>query len=116
MKNNFLKIKSYEFALESVRMFKNLQEKKEYVLSKQFMRSATSVGANIREAKDAQSKADFIHKLSISLKECGESQYWLDLLKDSGYINEQEYLLLFSKSTDLYKMLTSSIKTLKTKS
>jgi four helix bundle protein len=115
MKNDFLKSKSYEFALESVMLFRNLQEKKEFILSKQFMRSATSVGANIRESKNAQSKADFIHKLSISLKECGESQYWLDLLKDSQYLKEDEHKILYTKSDELCKMLTSSIRTLKAK-
>ena len=74
---SFLKEKSYSYALNSIGVYKDLITKNEYVLSKQFMRSSTSIGANIREAINAQSKKDFIHKLSISQKECDESLYWL---------------------------------------
>lgn len=80
-KNNPLKEKSFAFALDIIREYKILvEEKREYVMSKQILRSATSIGANIREAQNAQSKADFIHKLSISQKECDETLYWLELL------------------------------------
>ncbi len=113
MKENFLKTKSYSFALDSISLYKQLIEKKEFILSKQLVRSATSVGANIREANNAQSPADFIHKLSISLKECGESQYWLELLLDSNYLNKNEFDNLYSKSNEIHKMLSSSILTTK---
>jgi four helix bundle protein len=113
MKENFLKTKSYSFALDSISLYKQLIEKKEFILSKQLVRSATSVGANIREANNAQSPADFIHKLSISLKECGESQYWLELLLDSNYLNKNEFENLYSKSNEIHKMLSSSILTTK---
>lgn len=115
MKENFLKTKSYSFALDSISLYKQLIEKKEFILSKQLVRSATSVGANIREANNAQSPADFIHKLSISLKECGESQYWLELLLDSEYIIKPEFDSIYNKSQELHKMLSSSIITLKNK-
>jgi four helix bundle protein len=115
MKENFLKTKSYSFALESISLYKQLIEKKEFILSKQLVRSATSVGANIREANNAQSPADFIHKLSISLKECGESQYWLELLLDSEYIIKPEFDSIYNKSQELHKMLSSSIITSKNK-
>jgi four helix bundle protein len=88
--------------------------KKEYILSKQLLRSGTSIGANIREANNAQSKADYIHKLSISLKESDETDYWLELLNDSNYISLLDFKKLSNQNTDLNRMLTSSIKTLKT--
>src|SRR5438128_1294213 len=86
-KENILKDKSYKFALRIVNLYKHLSgEKKEFVLSKQILRSGTSVGANVAEANQAQSKADFIHKLAIALKESVETEYWLNLLRDAGFI------------------------------
>jgi four helix bundle protein len=113
MKESVLKTKSYQFALEIISTYKELTLKKEYILSKQLLRSGTSIGANIREANNAQSKADFIHKLSISLKESDETDYWLELLKDSNYISLVDFKKLSNQNTDLNRMLTSSIKTLK---
>lgn len=84
-------------------------KKKEYVLSKQLLRSGTSVGTNIREAQNAQSKADFIHKLSISQKECNETMYWLELLNQSEYINDEDFKGIHSEATEILKMLRSSI-------
>ncbi|MGV3630888.1 MAG: four helix bundle protein [Bacteroidota bacterium] len=115
MKESILKSKSYAFALESVNLCKKLNSQKEFVLSRQLLRSATSVGANIREARNAQSLADFIHKLSISLKECDETQYWLELLYDSEYIEKRDFDKLYSGSDEIYKMLASSLITLKKK-
>lgn len=115
MKENVLKTKSYSFALDSISLYKKLVDQKEYILSKQLVRSATSVGANIREANNAQSPADFIHKLYISLKECDESQYWLELLYDSEYLIKQDFDLMYSKSNEIHKMLSSSIITTKQK-
>lgn len=89
-KENVLKDKSYKFALRIVKFYKFLvYEKKEFVLSKQVLRSGTSIGANITEGNQAQSTADFIHKLSIALKESFETEYWLCLLRDSEYISEK---------------------------
>ena len=113
MKESILKTKSYEFALNVVSTYKSLIAEKEFILSKQFLRSGTSIGANIREANNAQSKADFIHKLSISLKESDETDYWLELLKDSNYISLIDFKKLSNQNTDLNRMLISSIKTLK---
>ena len=90
-KKNVIKEKSFEFAKEIVYLYKVLAEKREYVLSKQLLRSGTSIGANIREAEHAQSKADFIHKLSISLKEANETEYWLDLLFETRYLTIEEF-------------------------
>ena len=96
-KPNVLRDKSYKFALRTVNLYKYLTiERKEFVLSKQVLRSGTSIGANIVEASQAQSKPDFIHKLSISLKEAFETQYWIELLRDSSYLapDQAEPLLI----------------------
>lgn len=87
---NVLKDKSFAFALAVIRLYKMLIEvKKEYIMSKQLMRSATSVGAMIREAQNAESKMDFVHKLAIAQKECDESLYWLELLTASNYLQKK---------------------------
>ncbi len=114
-KRNVIKEKSFLFAIEIVGLYKVLAERKEFVLSKQVLRSGTSIGANIREAEHAQSKADFIHKLSISLKEANETEYWLDLLYETKYINQIEFENLKSKIIELLKLLTSIINTSKSK-
>lgn len=114
MKESILKKKSYLFAVEIVKLSQYLQkEKKEFILSKQIMRSGTAVGALIREAEFAESKADFKHKMYISLKEANETKYWLSLLKDTFYIEENQYSNLFISCKELVAMLVSTIKTLK---
>ncbi len=92
MSESIVKTKSFDLAVSGVNFYKYIvSEKKEYVMSKQFLRSITSVGANVREAVNAQSKPDFIHKLSIAQKECDETIYWLELLKETDYISEIEF-------------------------
>ncbi|MDQ2747861.1 MAG: four helix bundle protein [Acidobacteriota bacterium] len=114
MKESILKEKSYQFALRTIKLYKYIvAEKKEYVLSKQILRSGTSIGANIEEANQAQSKADFIHKLSISQKESFETDYWLRLLRDSEYLTETQANSLLKDCQELQKLLTASIKTAK---
>ncbi len=116
MKPNPVKEKSYAFAIRSVRLGNSLMEnKKEYILSKQIIRSGTSIWANIREAQNAQSNADFIHKLSISQKEADETLYWLELLKDTDYISEAEYQSLESDILEVIKLLCVILKTSKSK-
>lgn len=116
MGKSVLRDKSYDFALKIVKLSRVMvSEKKEYVLSKQLLRSGTAIGALIREAEFAQSKADFIHKLSISLKEGNETLYWLELLKDSALINIVEFDTLYSNCKELVAMLVISIKTSKGK-
>ena len=111
-----LKDRSYMFAVKIVRLAQFLQqEKKEFVLSKQVLKSGTSVGALIREAEFAQSDADFINKLSISLKEANEAAFWLSLLKDTDYIEENLYRSLFMDCDEIISMLVSSIKSMKNK-
>ena len=114
MKKNVLKEKSFVFALEVIELYKVISvEKKEYVLSKQMLRSGTSIGANVREAEYAQSKADFINKLSIALKEANETDYWLDLLHLSAYINDGQFQSIKPKITEQLRLLTSIITTSK---
>jgi four helix bundle protein len=106
--------KAYAFALEIVKVFKLLTyERKEFVLSKQLLRSGTSIGANINEAISGQSKRDFVYKLNIALKEARETVYWLNLLKDSEYINVVEFESLNNKCGEIIKMLSSIIMTTK---
>ena len=112
-KKNFIKEKSFAFAIEIVFLYRVLAERKEFVLSKQMLRSGTSIGANIREAEHAQSKPDFIHKLSISLKEANETEYWIDLLFETKYITEVEFQNIKPKIIELLKLLTSIINTSK---
>jgi four helix bundle protein len=114
-RKNIIKEKSFEFAVEVVSLYKVLVEKKEFILSKQIVRSGTSIGANIREAEHAQSKADFINKLSISLKEANETEYWLDLLYETGYLNDDEFQKIKVKNIELLKLLISIINTSKSK-
>jgi len=103
--------KSYAFAVRVVNAYKYLiKEHKEYVLSKQFLRCGTSIGANITEAQGGISKADFSAKLSISYKEALETKYWLNLLKDTEYLNEKMFTSLHSDAEELCKMLYSAIK------
>ena len=107
--------KSKEFSLMTINLCRWLQTQGEYIISKQLFRSATSVGANYREGLGAESEIDFIHKISVSIKEAHESQYWLELLVDGNYINQEQYNSLYSVSDELIKMMTSSVLTLKKK-
>lgn len=114
MKNNVIKNKSYKFALRIIKMFQYLQkEKNEYVLSKQILRSGTAIGALIEEGDQAESKADFIHKLSIANKEANETHYWIRLLIDSQIIDENAGKSILTDCEELLKLLTSIIKTAK---
>jgi len=102
---------SLRFAMDVVDLYKLLtRDKKEYVMSKQLLRSGTSIGANVRESQNAESGTDFIHKLSISLKEAGETEYWLYLLNHGGYISKKDYTKLNSQILSIIRMLTSIIK------
>lgn len=114
MNKNILKDKSFTFALRIVKLYQYIiDNKKEYVMSKQLLRSGTSIGANIREAQNAESKNDFIHKLSIAQKECDETLYWLELMFESNYLLENEYHSMQSDANEILKMLRSSIITSK---
>jgi|SRR6185312_6290967 len=111
---DILKDKSFDFAIRIVNLCAYLtNEKKEYVLSKQLLRSGTAIGALVRESKNAESKADFIHKLAIAQKECDETIYWLELLGATRIISSAEYDSISSGALELLKMLRSSIITAK---
>jgi len=113
-RRNVVKEKSFVFALHVVAVCRSLQaEQKEFVLSKQLLRSGTAVGALVREAEQAESKADFIHKMAIALKEANESEYWIELLFQSGLLEERSYTALHAEVVELLRLLISIIKTSK---
>ena len=113
MKNNILKNKSYLFALGIVKLSRHLVEVKEFTLSKQVLRSGTSIGANIEEAFQGESRQDFIHKLSIANKEAFETHYWIRLLRDSQLMTKSQSESLLGECDELQRMLIAAIKTSK---
>ena len=116
MRESLLSAKSFEYALRVIKLSSFLRkEKGEYMLGKQILRSGTSVGANIREGYYAQSDADFISKMSIARNEAAETEYWLELLWASDYITKIQFESLFADCEELMKLLTSTIKTMKSK-
>ncbi len=115
-KDNILYDKSYLFAIRVVKLSQFLvKEKKEYILSKQILRSGTSIGALVSESKYAQSRADFINKLMVALKEANETQYWINLLYDTDYITEQMHKSLYSDIDEIISLLVAITKTIKNK-
>ncbi len=109
-----LRTKSYDFAIRVVKLNRYLSiEQREFVLSKQVLRSGTSIGAMVRESEFGQSKADFINKLSVALKEANETEYWLSLLKDTDFIDDKMYISLKNDIDSLISLLVASIKTAK---
>ena len=111
---NIIEEKSYAFAVRIVNLYKHLNEtKKEFVLSKQLLRSGTSIGANVAEAEQAQSTADFISKMSIALKEASETKYWIRLLASTSYLTEAESVSILNDCVELEKILVSIIKSTK---
>jgi four helix bundle protein len=106
MKENVIELKSFQFAIRIVNLYKHLTGKKEYVLSKQILRSGTSVGANIKEAICGFSKADFRAKMSIAHKEINETEYWLRLLYETKYINDKEFNSLFEDAREINRILS----------
>ena len=113
-RENLVVDKSFSFAVKIVKLCRFLQsEKKEFVLSKQLLRSGTAIGALVRESQNAESLADFIHKLSIAQKECDETIYWLELLQATDYINETEFQSIHSDAVSLLKIIRSIIVTMK---
>ena len=116
MKENVVKDKSYLFALRMIKAYKYLaQEQREFVLSKQALRSGTSIGALVREAEHAQSEADFLNKMNIALKEANETEYWLMLLKESDYIDEKTFSSIHKDCDELIRLLVSIVKSSKDK-
>ena len=113
--SNLIIDKSKAFAIRCIRLYQYLCEnKKEYIMSKQLLKSGTSIGANIKESQYGQSKADFVARLSISLKEASEAEYWLELLYETDYITQSEFESIHTDCIELLKLLTSIIKSSKT--
>ena len=116
MKSNAVFLKSKKFAIRIVMLYQYLcNEKKEYTLSKQVLKSGTSIGANIAEAICGISEKDFLSKVYIAYKECAETEYWLELLRDTRYLSEQEFRSINADCTELKKLLSSITKTLRLK-
>ena len=113
MKRNIIREKTYLFALEIIKICRELEKQNEYVLSKQLKRSGTAPGALVREAEHAESRKDFIHKMSIALKEANESDYWIDLISESKYIEEEKMSKIKSDNIEIIKILSSIVKTTK---
>ena len=110
--NNVIETKSFDFAVRIVNLYKHLtNKKKELVLSKQLLRSGTSIGANVSEAERGQSKADFIAKMSVALKEANETYYWLNLLYKTEYLNKKQYDSMIADANELIGILTAICKT-----
>ncbi|MDZ4667613.1 MAG: four helix bundle protein [bacterium] len=116
MRENIIKNKSFDFAIKIVNLYEHIVEtKKEFVLSKQLLRSGTAIGAMVRASEHAESKADFIHKLSIALKEANETEYWILLLKETQYLNDEMFQSVQNDTEEIIKLLISIIKTSKVK-
>jgi four helix bundle protein len=115
MKENIVKNKSFAFAVRIVRLYQYLcEQKKEFVLSKQLLRSGTSVGAMVREAEHAESKLDFKHKMAIAQKEINETIYWLELLQATDYLTNEQFENVNADAVEIIKLITTIIKTTKT--
>ena len=113
MKESIIKDKSKQFALRIIKMYQyltNVSDNKEYIISKQVLRSGTSIGANVKEALRGQSRNDFRAKLSIALKEASETEYWLELLYESGYLDQDSYTSIINENVEIIKILTSIVK------
>jgi len=114
--DNVIETKSKAFAIRVVWLARYLQEeKREFVISKQLLRSGTSVGANVKEAISGQSKADFTSKMNIALKESAETEYWLEILHETDYLSDKEFESMYADNKELIRILTSIIKTSKNK-
>ena len=116
VKENVVREKSFRFALRVVKLYRYLCERqREFVMSKQLLRSGTAIGALVREAEQAESRRDFVHKMAIALKEANESEYWIQLLSESGYLGKKSSDSIQADLTELLKLLTAIIKTTKSR-
>ena len=112
MGENIILDKSKIFAIRIINLYKYLNDNKhEHVLSKQLLRSGTSIGANVREAHNSQSKKEFVAKMNISLKEASETEYWLELLHETNYLSTEEFQSIYNDCNEINKLLISIIKT-----
>ena len=114
MEENVVKEKTFTFAIRVVKLYKYLcSNKKEYILSKQLLRSGTSVGAMVREAEHAETKKDFLHKMAVAQKEINETIYWLDLLKETDYLTAQQHESIKMDAIEIIKLITAILKSTK---
>lgn len=114
MRENIIKLKSFAFAVRVVKLYKFITtDRKEFVLSKQLLRSGTAVGALVREAEHAETKKDFIHKMAIAQKEINETIYWLELLKETEYLKKDQFESINQDAVEIIKLITSIIKSAK---
>jgi len=114
MRENVVKNKSFAFAVRVVRLYQFLcEQKKEFLLSKQLLRSGTSVGAMIREAEHAETKNDFKHKMGIAQKEINETIYWLELLKETDYLSSEQFESIYTDAVEIIKLITAILKSAK---
>lgn len=113
VKENIILEKSFQFALQIIETYKNLNNSNEYILSKQLLKSGTSIGANVREASAAQTKKDFVAKMSIASEEARETKYWLELLQESKIVTN-DYTDLLNQNDEIIKILTKIVKTSQT--
>jgi len=111
MSDSIIRDKSYQFALRIVRLCKELNEKKEYVLSREVLRAGTHIGARVKEAQQAESRPDFIHNCSIALQNAAETEYWLELLRDGGFIDQKTFDSLNDDCAEVLRLLTKIVKT-----
>lgn len=115
MRENVIKNKSFAFAVRIVKLYQFLcEEKREFVLSKQLLRSGTSVGAMVREAEHAETKNDFKHKMAIAQKEINETIYWLELLKETGFLTNEQFDSMHKDAVEIIKLITAILKSIKT--
>ncbi len=113
MSENIIKEKSFRFAIDTINIYKHLVGKNEYILSKQLLRAGTSVGANIREAMDGQSKKDFLSKMNIALKEVKEVEYWIELLLETSYLTIDDHGWYLDKCKEICRILNAIVKSTK---
>ncbi|HKC86729.1 MAG TPA: four helix bundle protein [Blastocatellia bacterium] len=113
MADSIIKDKSYKFAIRIVRLCKALNEKKEYVLSREVLRAGTYVGARVKEAQQAESRHDFIHKMSVALQNASEAEYWLELLRDTDFIDQKAFDSLNDDCAEILRLLTKIVKSSK---
>ena len=110
--DNLIVLRSRDFAIRIIRLYQYLQnDKREFIIAKQLLKSGTSIGANVKEAVRGQSKADFAAKMNIALKEASETEYWIDILHETDYINEKEFVSINKDLKEISKLLTSIVKT-----
>jgi four helix bundle protein len=111
MSDSIIRDKSYQFALRIVRLCKELNEKKEYVLSREVLRAGTHIGARVKAGQQAESRPDFIHNFSVALQNAAETEYWLELLRNGGFIDQQTFNSLNEDCAEVIRLLTKIVKT-----